>query len=80
METSGNYEAYFYNPTDYTEVSQALPIYRGTKAPDTLYMTLTCDMFLDASGDEVKLDVYIDFVTAEGSIDQDTDEVYVTYD
>jgi hypothetical protein len=78
LETSGDYEAYYINPTDYTEISNAIPVYRGTRAADSLYITLNVDCYLE-SGDSISITIYVDWVTAEGSIDQDSDAVNIDY-
>jgi hypothetical protein len=72
--SAGDYEAYYFNPKDYTDPMDGILVYRDTDAPDQLYVTLTIDCYFEAS-DCVTVDVYMETVGGDGATTQVTDSV-----
>lgn len=70
-EENGDYVAWYFKPSDYTEPSNALPMWRGTKAADTLYATLTCETTFDGSDSYLEISMMMDWIQPDGAIDSD---------
>ena len=75
-EENGNYTAWYWDPVDYDEAHNAIPVWRGTNAPDSMYVTLTISCNYE-SGDATKFTIYMDWVQPDGVIDTDTDDVTI---
>jgi hypothetical protein len=76
-ESNGNYEAWYWlGGADYTEAHNAIKLYRGTNAADSLYVTLNVESYYETN-DEVEFTLYLDFVQPDGNIDTDSDAVNV---
>ena len=73
-EENGNYTAWYVAPSAYDEAHNAIPMWRGTNAPDSLYVTVNIECMYE-SGDATKFDIYFDWVQPDGAIDTDTDDV-----
>jgi hypothetical protein len=73
-ESNGNYEAWYWAPADYTEPHNAIPMWRGTNAADSLYITLNVKSYFETN-DRVQFTIYLDWVQPDGGIDTDSDAV-----
>jgi hypothetical protein len=77
LESNGDYEAWYWNPSDYTEAHNAIYCWRGTNAADSMYVTLNVESYFETN-DEVQFTLYLDWVQPDGNIDTDSDAVVVT--
>jgi len=73
-EDNGDYEAWYYDTSDYTEVHNALLVYRGTNAADTLYITLSIRCTFESAEDHL-IDLYAEFLDPAGAVVQVNDQV-----
>ena len=76
-ETSDDYYAYYYNPSDYKEVSNAIMVYRGINKADAMYATLNVRCTME-SGDIISVTIYLDIVDTDGAVTTLSDEVVLS--
>lgn len=75
--SAGAYEAYYFQPVEYTDPVEGILVYRETNAADALYLDLKCKMYFE-SADAVLVDLYIELIAADGATTQVNDQVMLT--
>jgi hypothetical protein len=72
--SAGDYEAYYYNPTDYTDPIEGILVYRDTDDADSLTIELKVKCYFETN-DNVTVDLYFETVGGDGATAQVTDSV-----
>ncbi|MFW6109385.1 MAG: hypothetical protein ACOC6N_02945, partial [archaeon] len=74
--SSGDYEGYYFSPTEYTDPFNGILVYRETGATDKLYASLSFKAYLETNN-VVTVTLYIELVGGDGSTTQLSDTVNV---
>ena len=66
-EEDGDYIGYYYKPSDYKEVSEGIPFYRGVNKADAMYVTLTVRCTLTA-GERIRVTLKMQTLDSDSAI------------
>lgn len=72
--SQGAYEAYYYQPTEYTDPFEGILVYRETAASDSLFIDLNGKLYLETNN-KITVDVFVEVVGGDGTSAQVTDSV-----
>jgi hypothetical protein len=72
--SAGDYEAYYFQPVDYTDPMDGILVYRDTDDADSLTIELTVKCYLETL-DDIDVSIYLETVGGDGATAQVTDTV-----
>jgi len=72
--SNGDYEAYYYAPTEYTDPFEGILVYRKTDASDSLFVDLSGKLYLETNN-KITVDLYMELVGGDGTTTQVNDQV-----
>jgi len=72
--SAGDYEGYYFMPTEYTDPFNGILVYRGVQASDQLYVTLKGKLYLETNN-KITVALYFETVGGDGTTAQVSDSV-----
>ena len=75
--SSGNYEAIYFSPIEYTDPFNGILCYRKPQASDALYVSLQGKTYLEA-GNNITVDLFIEIIGGDGATTQLNDQVMIS--